>query len=81
MVHMDACDVYVCQDRSITRELQQDSLHRPRTCSLSFLGRSWLLVKDSSQLHISYVIKHFESPYTYRFRHTKLYSLLSLLFF
>jgi hypothetical protein len=37
--------------------------------------------RDSTQLHIGYVIKHLESPYTYRLRHTKLYSSLSLPFF
>jgi hypothetical protein len=42
MMRMDPCDVHVCQNRSITRELLQDSLHRPRTCSLSFLGWSGL---------------------------------------
>jgi hypothetical protein len=52
MMRMDACDVHVCQNRSITRELLQDSLHRPRTCNLSFLGRSQLLFKDSTRLHI-----------------------------
>jgi hypothetical protein len=45
MMRMDACNVHVCQNRSIIRELLQDSLHRPRTCSISFLGRSWLLLK------------------------------------
>jgi hypothetical protein len=26
MMRMDVCDVYICQNRSITRELPQDSL-------------------------------------------------------
>jgi hypothetical protein len=38
MMRMDACDVHVCQNRSITHELLQDSLYSPRACSLSFLG-------------------------------------------
>jgi hypothetical protein len=29
MMRMDACDVHVCQNRSITHELLQDSLHHP----------------------------------------------------
>jgi hypothetical protein len=81
MMRMDACDVHVCQNQSITRELLQDSLHRPRICSLSFLGRSWLLLKDSTQQHKDYVIRRFETPYTYGLRHTKLYSSLSFLIY
>jgi hypothetical protein len=56
MMRMDACDVHVCHNRSTTCELLQDSLHRPRTCSLSFLGRSELLFKDSTQHHVGHVI-------------------------
>jgi hypothetical protein len=81
MMCMDACDVYLCQNQVITRELLQDSLHRSRTCSLSFLGQSQLLFKDSTQLYVGYVIKRLKLPYTYRLGHTKLYSSLRLFYF
>jgi hypothetical protein len=64
MMRMDASDVYVCQNQVITCELLQDSLHRPRTSSMSFLGQSWLLFKDSSQLHVGYVMKHLKLLYS-----------------
>jgi hypothetical protein len=50
MMRMGACNVYICLNPSISYGFLQDSLHRPRTCSLSFLGWSSLLLRNLHDL-------------------------------